>query len=228
MIWGQWAKAGRSQFCAGRGRKAMKSIAQYAGKLLNHVEALYRPGERELAIELVEALGCAVTDTGFKGDGVDTFLAVHPNPEDRNPNNNIFYISQIRSNQLAVEERLRRLNEEDSEFAALLARKLSSGGPHEAVRNTAFRATIPLVARRRRRFKTYQCLANASAQGSAAPPHLSPGRCRCGGRQADSGIPLSGCDRFRLVLDGPTHRASNPILRRLPAPPISAHTIAHG
>ncbi|MBV1686162.1 hypothetical protein KRR38_00355 [Novosphingobium sp. G106] len=98
----------------------MKSIAQYAGNLLNHVEALYRPGERELAIELVEALGCAVTDTGFKGDGVDTFLAVHPNPDDRNPNNNVFYISQIRSNQLAVEERLRRLNEEDSEFAALL------------------------------------------------------------------------------------------------------------
>ena len=37
----------------------MKSITEYQGKLLNHVEALYRPGERELAVELAEALGCA-------------------------------------------------------------------------------------------------------------------------------------------------------------------------
>jgi len=81
-------------------------IADYGGTLLSHVETLYRPGERELAIELVEALGCAVTDTGFKGDGADTFLAVHPNPDDQDPQNNAFYMSQIRPEQLAVEQRM--------------------------------------------------------------------------------------------------------------------------
>ena len=35
----------------------MNKIAEYGGTLLNHVETLYRPGERELAVELAEALG---------------------------------------------------------------------------------------------------------------------------------------------------------------------------
>lgn len=118
----------------------MKSITEYQGKLLNHVETLYRPGERELAVELAEALGCAITDTGFKGDGVDTFLAVHPNPEDRNSQNNVFYMSQIRPEQAAVEARLRRLSEEDADFAAQLeayrnaARTKPFGVPHFALR----------------------------------------------------------------------------------------------
>jgi len=43
----------------------MDTIGEYTGNLLNHVEALYRPGERELAVEFAEMLGCAVTDTGF-------------------------------------------------------------------------------------------------------------------------------------------------------------------
>jgi hypothetical protein len=47
----------------------MDKIADYKGKLLNHVEALYRPGERQLAIDLTEALGCAISDTGFTGGG---------------------------------------------------------------------------------------------------------------------------------------------------------------
>ena len=29
----------------------MDTIGEYTGNLLNHVEALYRPGERELAVE---------------------------------------------------------------------------------------------------------------------------------------------------------------------------------
>jgi hypothetical protein len=131
----------------------MKVIADYHGKLLNHVEALYRPGEREIAIELAEALGCAVTDTGFKGDGVDTFLAVHPNPDDRNPQNNVFYISQIRPQQQAFEDRLRRLIDEDGEFATLLekyreeARTKPFGVPHFALRYPSGEAVEEVAAR---------------------------------------------------------------------------------
>ncbi|HEX7781908.1 hypothetical protein [Sphingobium sp.] len=118
----------------------MKQIAQYEGRLLNHVETLYRPGERDLAIELVEALGCTVTDTGFKGDGVDTFLAVHPNRDDQNAQNNVFYMSQIRPEQMAIEERLRRFSVEDDGFAADLeryrhaARTKPFGVPHFSLR----------------------------------------------------------------------------------------------
>ncbi|MBV1686212.1 hypothetical protein KRR38_00630 [Novosphingobium sp. G106] len=95
----------------------MKQIAHYEGRLLNPVETLYWPGERQLAFEPVEALGCVVTDTGFKGDGVDTFLAVDPNRDDQNVQNNVFYMSQIRPEQLAIEERLQRLSLEDDDLA---------------------------------------------------------------------------------------------------------------
>jgi hypothetical protein len=121
----------------------MNRIGDYRGTLLGHVETLYRPGERALAVELVEALGCVVTDTGFKGDGVDTFLAVHPNPDDQDPQNNAFYMSQIRPEQLAVEERLKQFSEQDQAFAAQLedyrnaARSKPFGVPHFALRYQA-------------------------------------------------------------------------------------------
>lgn len=91
----------------------MNSIADYTGNLLNHVETLYRPGERALAIRLVECLGCAVSDTGFKGDGDETFLAVHPNPDDRNMQNNAFYMSPMRPEQQLVEDHLKRISDND-------------------------------------------------------------------------------------------------------------------
>ncbi len=96
----------------------MDKIADYNGNLLNHVETLYRPGERDLAVRLVEALGCAVSDTGFKGDGTESFLAVHPNPDDRNMQNNAFYMSPMRPEQQVIEARLRRLSEQDAELKA--------------------------------------------------------------------------------------------------------------
>lgn len=118
----------------------MNRIADYEGNLLNHIEALYRPGERDIAIRLAEALGCAISDTGFKGDGVETFLAVHPNPEDRNMENNAFYMSPMRPEQQAMEARLKRLSEDDVELAATLAdyrtvaRTMPFGVPHFALR----------------------------------------------------------------------------------------------
>ncbi len=131
----------------------MQEIGQYKGKLLNHVETLYRPGERELAIELAEALGCVITDTGFKGDGVDTFLAVHPNPDDRNGQNNVFYMSQVRPEQLALEERLMRASLHDPDLARDLknyreaARTRPFGVPHFSIRYPSGGA-VEEVARR--------------------------------------------------------------------------------
>ena len=124
----------------GKGAGTMKEIAHYEGRLLNHLEALYRPGERAIAIKLAEALGCSISDTGFKGDGVDTFLAVHPNPDDRNGQNNVFYMSQIRPEQLALEERLLALNSANPDLARDLeryreaARTKPFGVPHFSLR----------------------------------------------------------------------------------------------
>lgn len=118
----------------------MQAIADYTGNLLGHVEALYRPGERELALELVAALGCAVTDTGFASNAGTTFLAIHPNPADRNVQNNVFYISEMTREHQALERRLARLAADDGEFHALLedyrekARTRPFGVPHFALR----------------------------------------------------------------------------------------------
>jgi|SRR4051812_9853815 hypothetical protein len=118
----------------------MEMISEYRGNLLNHVETLYRPGERALAIELAEALGCTITDTGFKGDGDETFLAVHPNPDDLNPQNNAFYMSPMRPEQLALEDHLKKLSGEDAQFQSKLqqfygvARSKPFGVPHFALR----------------------------------------------------------------------------------------------
>jgi hypothetical protein len=131
----------------------MNSIAEYNGKLLNHVEALYRPGERELALELAEALGCAVSDTGFASDAGTTFLAIHPNPDDRNVQNNVFYISQMTREQEAIEESLRRFSAQDAGLADQLAsyrakaRGHPFGVPHFAIRYPSAEAVEAAVGR---------------------------------------------------------------------------------
>ena len=94
----------------------MNRIADYSGNLLNHVETLYRPGEREIAIRMATALGCVISDTGFKGDGDESFLAAHHNPGDPDPRNNAFFMSPMRPEQQALEARLVRLAQDDAGF----------------------------------------------------------------------------------------------------------------
>ena len=124
----------------------MNKISDYVGNLLNHVETLYRPGERELAVQLAEALGCAVSDTGFMGDGVESFLAAHPNPDDRDMQNNAFYMSPMRPEQQAIETRLARMSAEDEAFRHCVeayrhtARTKPFGVPHFALRYSSGQA----------------------------------------------------------------------------------------
>jgi hypothetical protein len=84
----------------------MDVIAEYRGNMLNHVEALYRTGDRDIAIELGEVLGCVVVDTGIDAGQGSTFLAVHPNPDDLDVDNNAFYLSEITPEHAAVEAAL--------------------------------------------------------------------------------------------------------------------------
>ncbi len=41
-----------------------QGFVNYTGRLLNHVEMVYRPGERKLVSKLFTALGCQVIDSG--------------------------------------------------------------------------------------------------------------------------------------------------------------------
>ncbi len=131
----------------------MEKIGEYKGNLLNHVETLYRPGERDIAIKLAEALGCAISDTGFKGDGCETFLAAHPNPADRNMQNNAFYMSPMRPEQERLENHLKQLHDNDEilrmslEEYRKVARSAPFGVPHFALRYPSGIAVEQAVAK---------------------------------------------------------------------------------
>ncbi len=118
----------------------MTVIADYTGTLLSHIQLHYRAGERDLAIELSEALGCAITDTGMEINPVGNLLAIHPNPDDRNFRNNVLYISQMPPEQEVLEGELLRSSAEDGRLGDSLAkyrsmaRRRPFGAPHFAVR----------------------------------------------------------------------------------------------
>jgi hypothetical protein len=81
-------------------------VSDYRGNLFSHVAAVYRPGERDLAVEFVEALGCVAADTRGMSDSGSPFISVHPNPHDRDPLNNVFYLSEMMPQQWALERAL--------------------------------------------------------------------------------------------------------------------------
>jgi hypothetical protein len=135
-------------------RDNVNKIADYKGRLLNHVEAVYRPGERELAIEMAQALGLAVTDTGFRSEpDTPTFLGIHPNPDDCDPANNVFYVSEMTREHQALDRRLNEILRQDSELSALVQNwrhKVVTnpmGVPHFGVRYRSL-AEVQAVERR--------------------------------------------------------------------------------
>ena len=67
---------------------------------LNHVEFVYRPGERELAKRFFELWGCAVTDRG------GTFFTVCIDSTVHDFMNNCFYASEVTPEQWALETAL--------------------------------------------------------------------------------------------------------------------------
>lgn len=91
----------------------MERVSDYTGNLFSHVAAVYRPGERDLAVEFVEALGCVAADTPGKADSGSPFISVHPNPGDRDPINNVFYLSEMMPQQLGLEQALAAAMETD-------------------------------------------------------------------------------------------------------------------
>ena len=71
-------------------------------RLLNHVELVYRPGERELAKRFFELLGCRVMDTG------GTFVSAMVDPGVKDFVNNCFYASEVTEEQWRLDSELLR------------------------------------------------------------------------------------------------------------------------
>jgi hypothetical protein len=119
-------------------------LAQYHGRMVNHVETLYRTGERELAIEFAQTLGCTVVDTDTPVETGSTILYAYPDPEEQDRLNNVVYMSEIRREQQDLENALGPLLRGDGAAAkayeAYLHRALNHphGVPHFGIRYPSF------------------------------------------------------------------------------------------
>jgi len=77
-------------------------------RLLNHVELVHRPGERELAKEVFELVGCTPLDSG--GEFVSNMVV----PMTENRPDNVLYVSEVTPEQWALEEALGAALNEDT------------------------------------------------------------------------------------------------------------------
>ena len=130
----------------------MKPKADKTGALLNHIEAVYRPGERQLAIDLFEALGCATADTGVMSETGNSYVSVHPDPGNCNYDN-VIYLGEMAGEQLRLEDMIRQRSDADGELRATLDAFRSSaherpfGFSHVAVRYPSFESLQEVLDR---------------------------------------------------------------------------------
>lgn len=117
----------------------MKHISEYQGSFLNHIEGIYRPEDRELALELVDALGLAAAEVRFTANS-RPLIAVHPNADDRDPTNNVFFLYEMPEQQRKVVDLLQRKIDDDPELRGAVeeyrdaARKAPPIMPHFGLR----------------------------------------------------------------------------------------------
>lgn len=134
-------------------QSATSLYAGYKGKGLNHVELLYQTGDRELAVELLEMLGCTAVDTPQKSEMGSTYMCIHPDDNDRDPVNNVMYLSEIRPPQRALEDVLKATIVSDEALGEVVeayrhrARTLPYGIPHFGLRFPNFDSIEPVLQR---------------------------------------------------------------------------------
>ena len=95
----------------------MQNIREYQGQLLNHFEAVYRPGDRGLAREFLTALGLYVEDYSNPDPASDKMLGIHFNPEDRDATNNLIFLHKMSEPQAKFDALLRTKLADDVELA---------------------------------------------------------------------------------------------------------------
>lgn len=131
----------------------MKKIGEYRGQLLNHFEAVYRPGDRQLAREFLTALGLYVEDYSAPDPDTDTMLGIHFEPSDRDATNNVIFLHRMSEAQAAFDAILRGRLQDDEALAEAQAQfletvKLYPGAtPHFGIRYRSMEAFDATVAR---------------------------------------------------------------------------------
>jgi hypothetical protein len=117
----------------------MASLTEYKGRLLNHVEVLYPRGERDVAVALFEALGCTVVSR----EG-SAYTLVFPEASERDWNNNVMYLSEVRDLQWELERVIEDRVRTDEELRQAIerydtkARTDPHGIPHFGLRYPSF------------------------------------------------------------------------------------------
>lgn len=124
----------------------MNRIADYKGVLLNHFEAVYRPGDRELAKEFLSALGMTVREFSFTANSPSQMFAVHVDATDQDPTSNVAFLHQMSPAQAALDELVRDRLANDADLAAAheawrdMVRKAPGGTPHLGIRYRSMEA----------------------------------------------------------------------------------------
>src|SRR5262245_28254129 len=99
----------------------MTLLTDYPGRLLNHGELLYQRGERELAKQFFELLGCTIVDTATDAGTGSTILYVYPEATCQDRLNNVVYLSEIREPQYQLEQVLATRLRDDEELREAIA-----------------------------------------------------------------------------------------------------------
>jgi hypothetical protein len=128
-------------------------LTDYPGRLLNHVEILYQRGERELAKQFFELLGCTIVDTETDSGTGSSILYVYPEPTCQDRMNNVVYLSEIREPQWELERVLAARRADDPELRDAIAaydrkaRTNPHGITHFGLRYPSFEALEVVIAR---------------------------------------------------------------------------------
>lgn len=130
----------------------MKRISEYSGVLLNHFEAVYRPGDRSVAREFLTALGLYVEDFSFSEPDATKMLAIHFEPEDKDSTNNIIFLHQMPPEQVAFDTELRSKLAKDTALSEAyntfreMVKARPGGSPHFGIRYRSMAALDRVIA----------------------------------------------------------------------------------
>lgn len=122
-----------------------------AANVLSHVEVVYRPGDRQLAIALFEAMGCRTYETDTKNPAGVGYISAHPDPDVRGQDD-VIYISEMPPVQAVLEGFLRERVETDDELSAArdryraMADTQPFGLSHVALRYPTFESLEAVLA----------------------------------------------------------------------------------
>lgn len=108
-----------------------RALLDADGRLLNHTELVYAPGERRLTAQVFETIGCRVVDPG------GPYLVILVDPRSQSFYDNVLYASEMTGEQLELERSMRGQLAGSSELADTY-RKYRARFEREPQRTTHF------------------------------------------------------------------------------------------